>query len=144
MRLLFTCGSTPLSWAIRHITGEDCSHCAIEAGSHVIHADLLGVRAVPRSEFLSNHTVVHALDIPDNWEKLLNTFATYDRTMYDLPALIYLGLKLLLPFLPQQNLWRNSGLMLCTEWVEEYADGTEDATITPYQLYLKLQKELAS
>jgi len=67
---------------------------------------------------------------------------SYEGSMYDYGAFLYIGLKCLLPFLPKINLWQTTGMFLCTEWVQEVLGREIDSMITPYKLYeLLSQKE---
>lgn len=142
MKILFTSSNSPLSVIIRSITKEPVSHCAILCEDYVVQSNLLGIGIEDYTTLQKSATIVYELDIPDNYQRIFNLFAEYRNAPYDIGALLYLGLRYLIPQLPKANLWRQSGSFLCTEWVTEYLDGQVDSTISPYQLYLKLKEKL--
>jgi hypothetical protein len=141
VKILFAKTELAASKIIMRLTGEDCSHCAVGWGDYVIHSDFLGVRSISLEQFLQSHTIVHALEFPDEVSQLLATFAKYDRSLYDFGAFFYVGLRLIFPALPKKNLWRTSGMFLCTEWVETVLGLDLDPMMTPYKLYLQLQEK---
>jgi hypothetical protein len=67
----------------------------------------------------------------------------YEFSVYDLPAMLFLGLSLLvrrylkLP-LPKSNLWQSTGMFLCTEWVSVFLSQEENSMLTPWKLREKL------
>lgn len=140
MQVLFTRSNSILSRMIRHVTGEPVSHCAISCGGWIVHANLLGVHVELPQTFTKHSEVVYSIELPYDQDKLMVTLSKYDQRPYDFGALLYLGLRFLLPFLPVKNLWQTTGMFLCTEWVTEFLFGGEDHTITPYHLYLRLSK----
>lgn len=127
-----------MSRLIRRVTKEPVSHVVVAAAGYVIHSNLLGVHAEPKQTFKSEF--VYSIDLPPNYERLLGLFIKRRGSLYDFGALFYLGLRVLLPFLPKKNLWQSSGMYLCTEWAEEVIDVEADAMLTPYKLYLKLSE----
>lgn len=139
MQILFTTSNSLLSRLIRRVTKEPVSHCAIAHNNWVIHSNLLGVHMELASTFTKHSKVVHSVQIPENMDKLMHVMSQYDQRPYDFGALLYLGLRFCMPFLPAKNLWQTTGMFLCTEWVTEFLFGGEDHTITPYQLYLRLK-----
>lgn len=140
MRLLFTKSGSLLSRAIRWLTKEPISHCAIEFGGYVAHSNLLGVHIELKETFEAHSTVVFAIGIEDSPMRLHMALEKADQHPYDFGALLYLGLRCLCPWLPKANLWQTTGMYLCTEWVTEVLYGEADSTITPFQLYERLNK----
>ncbi len=139
MKISFTRSDLALSRFIQKVTGEPVSHVIIEAAGHVIHSNFLGVHAEPKDTYKPE--IVYSVEVPDSYEKLLSLFIKRRGSWYDFGALLYLGLRCLLPWLPKKNLWACSGMYLCTEWVLEVLEGEEDSMITPYKLYLKLNEK---
>lgn len=143
MFILFTTSKYPTSWLIRKITGEDCSHCAIQLGEKVIHCNFTGVHMVPYKEFIKSNQVKHSMFFAGTMVENLSAsglFARYKSRKYDFLALFYLGMRYLFPFWPKANLWQTTGLFLCTEFVTEVLDGQENSMLTPHQLYEKLKQ----
>lgn len=140
MQVLFTRSNSILSRVIRRVTGEPVSHCAISCGGWIVHANLLGVHVELPQTFTTHSQIVYSVDVPYDQDKLMATLAKYDQRPYDFGALLYLGIRFVLPWLPAKNLWQTTGMFLCTEWVTEFLFGGEDHTITPYKLYLRLSK----
>lgn len=138
MRILFTRSGTPLSRAIRAVTKEPVSHCAIQLGELVVHSNLYGVHLETLHYFQTHSEIVYEVDIPDNIEGLHNSLDRDEGKWYDIGALLYLGLRYVIPCLPKKNLWQCSGMYLCTEFVTEVINGEADSLVTPYQLYVKL------
>ena len=141
MQILFTTSRSPISWLIRRITGEPVSHCAIQVGSFVVHSNFFGVHIEPISVFLEKSRVVFSVEIASNHQKLMKSLSTNWHHPYDFGALLYLGLRYLCPLLPKANLWQSSGMFMCTEWVTTVILGKQDSLLTPYQLYLRLNKK---
>jgi hypothetical protein len=141
MRVLFTKSNSLLSRIIRGITNEPVSHCAIECSGWVMHSNLLGAHVELPQTFESHSEIVYTVEIDFDQAKLMATYAKCDQHMYDFGGLAYLGLRYLIPALPKKNLWQTTGMFLCTEFVNEIVNNTEDSMITPYGLYLKLTKE---
>lgn len=144
--VLFTSGSSALSKAIRKSTGEPVSHVALCCGDWVAHSNLLGVRVESRAHFESHCQVIFEVPRSDiDSSVLLSMMARAEGRPYDLGALVYLWLLRLPLFrciLPKtKNLWQDTGMFLCTEFVSFAVTGKEDSTITPYQLYLQMRPQ---
>ncbi len=140
--LLFTSSPNLGSALIRRVTGESVSHCAIQlSDSLVMHATGSGVVVVPLQSFLDGHTVRHRLRMDVEVEAVLRGMEATVGTGYDWGAFFYLGLRLILPFLPKKNLWSASGMNICTEVVQRFLNLPNDPLITPYKLYLTLIKQ---
>jgi len=128
------------------VTGEPVSHCAIRWDNLVIHSDLLGLRIEFVEEFLARCEIVHTVELGETEElrtRLTRAILTRRGRIYDLGALLFLGGALLLRSklgisLPKSNLWRASGMYLCTEFITDIVDSKEDSMITPMGLYNKL------
>lgn len=138
MKILFTRSGSLLSRLIRHVSGEPVSHCALDCGGWIIHSNLLGLHVELPQTFEKHSEIVYSVSVDFDQQKVMSIFAQYDQDPYDFGALLYLGLRFLLPFLPEKNLWQSNGMFLCTEWVTEAVYGSPDSSITPYRLYLKL------
>lgn len=145
--ILFTRGRSPISGLIQRLTRESVSHCAIGVGDWVLHATFTGVQWARRAEFEAHSVVVRAVEVPDNWARLIQAAAEHaNRTRYDFRGLAYLGLRYTLRELfgwrlPKRNLWQTTGMFMCTEWVSGYLTGSEDSLITPGGLYTRLTGE---
>lgn len=138
MQILFTRSNSLLSRIIRGVTGEQVSHCALQAGGFVVHCNLLGLHIEEARSFKQKSTVVYTIGIVDDYTRLFLLFATYRHSQYDFGALFYLGLRYLCPWLPKVNLWQTTGMFLCTEWISKYLRGEEYSMLTPSQLYTEL------
>jgi hypothetical protein len=146
VRILFTTTDKFASRAIHHLTGEDCSHVAIQVGSVVIESSFTGVRLRSFSDFAAHNTIVHTVVALVSWKVVLRKYATYQHRGYDVFGLAHLGLRYLtkkyipgnVVELPKVNLWAVSGMFTCTEFVTQLLDGHEDSMITPHQLYLRI------
>jgi len=152
MQILFTCRpSMPVSQLILDITGESVSHTVIRNGNFIYQSSFAGVEQVQADDFLSAYTVVYSLSPcgerfdEELVSRLIERVVDLRGSLYDFPALCYLGLRysLLNAFnldLPKKNLWQISGMFICTEFVEDAIDIESDPMITPYKLYLKLKE----
>lgn len=130
---------------IRKVTHEDVSHCAIEAYGFVVHSNHRGVNIETISSFKKINEVVDTVEVGKGNAKLLKSLSQSHRRGYDVPGLIYLGLKLILGklgiSLPKKNLWQTTGMYLCTEFVTHVITGEENSEMTPGQLRDKLKGE---
>jgi hypothetical protein len=146
MNILFTRSNTWMSKIIREVTGEPVSHCAIRAEGFVIHVNLLGLQIEKTEDFYKTNQLIYHVELGDGrigsrhagLTFLLEKISGKGRMAYDIGALLYLGARYILPFLPKKNLWQCTGMYLCTELITEILDNKEDSMITPYKLYLKL------
>jgi hypothetical protein len=146
VRILFTTTDKFASRAIRYLTGEDCSHVAIQVGSIVIESSFTGVRLRTFSDFAAHNKIVHTVVTLASWKVVLRRYVAYQYRSYDFLGLIHLGLRYLckkyfMLELPKVNLWAVSGMFTCTEFVTQLLDGHEDSLITPKQLYLRITKQ---
>lgn len=137
MKIVFTRNNSIMSRLIRYVTGEPVSHVVIVTDGIVLHSNLLGVNIQPLSSFKSE--LVYEVPIPSNYTKLLQLYAKYQHSSYDILAMLYLGISLLLRRvgipMPKSNLWQVSGMFMCTEFITKYTDNIESSMITPYKLY---------
>lgn len=145
--ILFTASDSILSRAIRDVTGEPVSHCAIRASGFVIHFNLLGLRVESWEEFCGHSLVLFEVPVQDNWPALIAMIDHGFHAWYDFPGLLFDGMVMWarshLPKwapLPDSNLWQMSGMYLCTEFVTEFLNGKPDSSVTPYQLYQALSR----
>lgn len=135
---LFTISATPGSWLIRRLTGEPVSHVAMRFDALVVQSGIGGVQVESYARFAAKHTIIYRCPVEGDIQKT----APYLGKGYDYGALFYLGLcylakSLHIPY-SKANLWNSSNLYICTEFVTSDILNKDDATITPYQLYLKL------
>lgn len=139
MNILFTTSKYPTSWLIRKVTGDDCSHVAMEKGGIVIHSDFTGLRLEPLHIFKQRNIIIHSVSSPKP-VKFSKIISDYWGAKYDFKGLLYLGIRYILPknLLAKGNLWQTSGMFLCTELVTDILEDREDSTITPHELYRRL------
>lgn len=140
MNILFTKNNSVVSKLICGITKEPISHCAIQVGRFVIQSNFRGVHVVGLDSFIKHNNIEFFISVAFDKEKLLTSLEKHLGHWYDTLGLLYLALKYLFPFLPKKNLWQNSGMYLCTEFVTDILFEKPDSMITPYQLYLKLKE----
>lgn len=141
MRILFTRSNKIVSRLIRRVTKEPVSHCALQIGETVVHANFIGVHPESFYSFTKGGVeIVATIELPDDYKKMFHLACAGWGKQYDFGAMFYLMARALIPWLPKKNLWQSSGMYLCSEWVSE-AMGEGDAMITPHKLYLKLKDE---
>lgn len=149
MQIIFTTSEKPMARLIRWATGECCSHVAIQHGDQVYHSNFFGVNRVSIEEFLKENTVMHMVEIENsypNTQKLYEMYHNEDDKYYDIGALLFVGMMILirkttgLQIIPKQNLWQSTGMYMCTEFVTKYVDGKADSLITPHKLYERICK----
>lgn len=144
MYILFTVSNSFVSRAITNLTGEPCSHVAIQVGEFIIHSSLRGPEITTMEKFYATRRVVCRIKA-DRFllHSLLQLLARTNKQGYDYLGLLYLGIryylrgKLGIP-LPKANLWQISGMWTCTEFVSKAILGKADSMITPWKLYLLL------
>lgn len=144
MRILYTSGSGIVSKLIRSVLREPVSHVAIEYKGFVVHATFWGLRVESYAKFLEKRKIEFQTRIENRPKSLFAKLAEFEGASYDVGAFLWLGLyfflrRLGLP-LPKKNLWQDSGMFLCTEWVTKFINEKQDSMITPYGLYKKLEK----
>jgi hypothetical protein len=144
IEVLFTRSNLPGSRWIRELTGEPVSHCAIHWMDKVIHSSYYGVKKVEYTEFAAHNEIVYRVSLPIPSSVILDIWIKYHDKPYDYGALLFLGARYLLSKIgiktANHNLWQDSGCFICTEFVSSAIIGKTDSTITPYQLYLELDK----
>lgn len=144
MEILFSKNNKPLSRAICSVTKEPVSHCAIRVGDFVLHSTICGPEIRTFEYFRNKNEIIASIQVPLDSKAAISWMTRMDDTGYDYLALAYLGIRytckvwLKLP-LPKANLWRVSGMYMCTELVTAILFEKADALLTPYQLYLKLR-----
>lgn len=144
MQLLFTTSEKPMAKLIRWATDEDCSHCAIQWDNLVVHSNWKGVNIQFLDEFLKENRIIHSSPVQESEDRLTNTIVRKDQSLYDVGALLFLGVVLFcrralgLRKWPKMNLWQSSGMDLCTEFVTEFIDGKADSLITPHKLFERM------
>jgi hypothetical protein len=147
MQILFSKNTKPLSQLIMAVTHEPVSHCAVQVGEFIIHSTVFGPEIRTLQYFSERNTIVYTVDVPLSDSEAMQLITHTDAAGYDYPALLYLGMRYaarkLGVSLPRANLWKLSGMYICTELVTKLLFGTADAMITPYQLYQKLRSKYA-
>lgn len=145
MKILFTKSNRWFSDLICSITGEPISHCAIELVEEqiVIHSNFRGLHIETSKNFREKCEKIIEVPIERDTAKLNKMLDKYEHSWYDIGAMFFLALSLLLRDkigipLPKSNLWQATGMFLCTEWVTFYLDEKEDSMITPYKLYERI------
>lgn len=163
MRLLWTKSTTPLSWIIRSVTGEDCSHFSIvlydgKPGQIVFESNLLGTHPAFLSTALKNHTIVHeyeevlSQEIEDSVMDLVQK--VYDGKDYDFGGAFYLGWRKLLyrivkAPIPMRNKWASKDKYFCDEIYSIFKHfpqiklpdlGEANAMRTPHDVWLKINE----
>ena len=123
MKILFTHGPSYISKSIMSVTGEFCSHVAIEIGDIVIHSNFRGLHIEWARRFRAKNTVVKEL-VPtrsiDYLSRVDNLLTKDQFSAYDFGAILFIGLSIIardrvgIP-LPKSNLWQVSGMYMCTE-----------------------------
>jgi hypothetical protein len=136
VNVLFTTRpGSPISWLIRTVTQEKCSHCAVQLGDFAIHSDFRGVIVEPLDEFIEKNKVIYTVyDVPQTTD-LGDVLKAFIGKPYDFLGLIYLGFRLIIPILPKANLWQVSGMYFCNEFVSAVILNKENSNLTPTQLY---------
>lgn len=141
----FTRSDYYMSKLIRSITGEPVSHCVIILdGMWVVHSNFYGVHVEHIYNFQKHSEIVYKILLPNSkLEEFYTKFDKFNGNGYDFGGMIFLGLSLVLrkhfpKYVPKQNLWQQSGMFMCTEFITELVDNKEDSLITPYQLYQKI------
>lgn len=145
MFLLFTKSKFWFSDLICKVTGEPVSHVSIydPIEQAVYHSSFAGVEKLPVKKFLEMQEKVIFFPINIEAYQVQKKFAKYQRSWYDVGALLFLGLSLTLRRylkipLPKSNLWQATGMFLCTEWVSEVINDKEHSMITPWGMYQEL------
>lgn len=141
MEFLFTTTATPGSWLIRKLTHEPVSHVALRFDALVVQAGIGGITVTSYADFAKEHNIIfsvqHAGDI--------QSIAPYVGKGYDYGALLFLGVNYIAKSLglsySLKNLWNENNLYMCTEFATSDILSKDNNTITPYQLYLKLEGE---
>jgi hypothetical protein len=147
MKILFSKNTKPLSRLIMAVTHEPVSHCAVQVGEFIIHSTTFGPEIRTLQYFAERNTIVHEVTVPVDDAEAMKLITCTDSSFYDYPALLYLGIRYVVRLLgvsmPRANLWKLSGMYICTELVTKLLFGQADAMITPYQLYQKLRSAYA-
>ena len=163
MKLIFTKSNLPLSVLIRWGLSEPVSHFAMVFEDKVIfQSNLLGTQINWLKTFLSKHgsEIVFTLEYPLEeheedkvWDAICDE---NDGKSYDYGAFLYFMYRaFLLKFfklpLPKKNVLATKGEFLCTKLSQSLpadiipgvAEIQDADIVTPYQLYLVLQKAQA-
>ena len=160
MRLVWTKGRSPLSWVIRKITGDDCSHFAFVFESHgrsglMFESNLLGTHPAFLKTSLKAHTIIHDIVVPMSqveedkvWDLVVEK---YDGRPYDFCGALFLGVhKFMQRFfgkkLPEKNRWARGGSFFCDEIYDvfNHVDGFPKIDVTngmdtPHDVWEKLK-----
>jgi len=153
LKLIFTKGTSPLSWLIRHGLKEPVSHFAIVFDDKfVIHSNLYGVGLKWFSTFTKHAEVVYEIEykvmnqVEENiYSDIMNNC---DASPYDWTAFIYFLYRALLfrvlgKPIPKTNPWGRNNAFLCTELASQLPTyicprGDDLAITSPYSLYKSL------
>lgn len=160
MKLIWTKSGTPLSYAIRHICGDDCSHFSFvfesSAKGLMFESNLLGTHPSFLQTSLKSHTIVHdkTVNVPLEVEDLIwdEVVSKYDGKGYDFGGAAYLGLmvrreKTFKIPRPTANAWAKEGRYFCDEVYDvfnkfpkyfpkiEVCNGMD----TPHDMFLKYE-----
>jgi len=163
-KVIFTTSNKLLSRIIRYVTGSEFSHVALLIDKNfILHSSVnqgvrisagqfqnrTGVNLMSKDDFLDHgNTIVHSIDVTNRMtHRVMDDIipcVTAKKSIYDTPALIFLGIAMLAhKFLgtpmPRKNYWQSSGAMMCTEFVTQHVFGEVDSLITPQELYEKLK-----
>jgi hypothetical protein len=162
MKHVWTKNKLPLSWLIRIVTGQDCSHYSLHfpALGLVLHSNLIGVHADTMSNFqAAGNMVIHEKEVPasrrQEMEALIAMLSQAAGDRYPILGLLYAGFwQLLHRFIPRiqvpkHNAWANSRMWVCTriydlapDWIIPVIPELEDMNmIPPHQLWEKLSGE---
>jgi hypothetical protein len=101
MKIVFTKNNMPLSWLIRCVTREDCSHMAIVFDDlFVVQSNLFGVGMETSKQFFKVQKTVHTYELPlllskedDVWKDLIKLVGG---AQYDFKAVILDGVAVTL------------------------------------------------
>jgi len=160
MTLLWTKSNSPLSWIIRTVTGQCCSHFSFvfqnpNRKGLMFESNLMGTHPAFLQTALKSHTVLHSIEVPLDaededmiWDLVVDK---YDGKPYDLMGALYLGLRILLCRIfkvpmPQQNKWASAGAFFCDEVYDVFNNIPEFKKIdvasgmdTPHDVFEKLK-----
>jgi hypothetical protein len=126
MRHLFTASDLILSRAIRGMTGDPCSHYALEFThlNMVMHSNLIGVHVDGLESFSKHCRVILSKEVPLTLEQELAVWNEMRPKVlglgYDYKALLYQAYcvfknKYVGSPMPTVNAWENRSALLCTE-----------------------------
>ena len=147
MQILFTQRDLPLSRLIIKLTGEPVSHSAILHQGYVYQSDGTGVSKKSLETFISDGYKIILRLSPSTGafddemtNKLITRFPKIKGSFYDIPALCYIGVRILLRDwfdwqIPKKNLWQISSMYICTEFVMDITNEADNPMLTPYQLH---------
>lgn len=150
MRILFTYTGNEFSKLIQSVTGWKASHCAIEFPllGLVVHSNYKGVHKEKTEDFYKNNKIYKTLEHKqssylDSQEYFDLMMSKYNKKGYDFFGVLFLGIAICLNKhfdtpLPKKNLFQNSGVLFCVEFVAAYTGlkmPIESSMATPYYLY---------
>lgn len=144
IKVAFTTSDKLLAKLIRWATEEECSHCVLVWDDVVVHSNWKGVNVIHLTEFLNENRILHEIQVKEDLDALTRAIVQKDQSLYDVGALLFLGIVLFsrrilgLRKWPKKNLWQSSGMYLCTEFVTEFIDGKADSLITPHKLFERM------
>jgi hypothetical protein len=157
MRIIWTKSTMPLSYLIRFITGEDCSHLALvfesRDGGLMFESNLLGTHPKFYKNAAKHFTIVHEMKVDATveqedaaWDLMVDQF---DGKSYGFMAALYLAWRkiLLRAFkspMPMVNAWATDDTYFCDELylILEHVGlrniGIESGMQTPHDVWVKL------
>lgn len=144
MEVLFTKRSKLIYWALR----EPVTHVAIRYYDWVIHSNSKGVNVEFYKNFCELNPIIYRVSHPVLFKNLMGVFVTRQDRGYDFLGAAYLGLRAVFKrvgiSLPKANLWEVTGMDFCSELVADILKVNNSSDLTPYQLYLLLNKDYLS
>ena len=145
MQLLFTKSDRVGSKIIRWGLDEPVSHVGVCHDGIVLHSEMKGVDLDTEDTFLKNRTIIYIVELPElDIKDFLRVANAYENASYDFLALLSFGFYALrrkwfsTPF-PKKNMLSTKGNFLCTEVASMLLWNTENAILTPYQLYKQIR-----
>ena len=131
---------------IRDVLSEPASHLVIELDcGMILHSNVKGTHATSRGRFLKTNRIVTSVKPKKAVQDFLvvSKFSNFEGRGYDYFALIYTGCVYLLRKylscpIPKVNLWQDSGMDMCTEFVQKIISRETDSMITPSKYLAKL------
>jgi hypothetical protein len=151
MRIVFTKGKNPISWAIRKLTKEPVSHVAFVFDEKlVIHMNMSGFHVDWLKDFLSKAQVIASIEknlTLTKEEAVYQQLIKLDGSKYDFGAILYAAWRFFLHRafkkpLPTENKWAAKSKLWCLELLDgpirQHLGVPKDVkldAITPWQLY---------
>lgn len=163
MTELWTKNKMPMSWFIRWLFGECCSHYALQfSNGFVLHSNLFGVHPEWTKTFYSYQTIQHSVphEIPQEIELQMFRYILdqYDSFGYDwaaIPFIVWRGLLRKFFKIPLPTKGNNSKGIFCHEMRLVFQESArihgyktkeisgDLSIVTPHGVFLKICKAMA-